>query len=154
MNEEISDLTESLRRAKDGLTQMSELQSKLEETEASLSHQKRVQNIDQENYSSLVESMRTELLKASTEKNEVKTEFRTVKECLLEKEGMVKKLEYQYVDSMNKVHALEADIRIKHNDLREKQKCIDDLHLEVNQLSSRVEKMTKEVTTGGGLKSP
>merc|ERR1719384_3124413 len=106
MNEEISDLTESLRRAKDGLTQMSELQSKLDETEASSSHQKRVQNIDQENYTSLVESMRTELLKASTEKNELKSEGRALKECLMEKETALNKLELSLRDGRAKASSL------------------------------------------------
>lgn len=148
MVEEISDLTMALKRAKESLSQMSDVQSRLLEMEASLTHQKRVHNIDQDNYSSLVESMRAELLKASTEKNEVKTEFRTVKECLLEKDGAVKKLDYELSDSKSKIQALECDLKQKHIELKEKQKSIDDLQLEVNHLSSRMGKLARQTDSG------
>ena len=144
MSEEISELTAALKRSKESLSHMSEVQSKLQEMEASLAHQQRVHNIDEENYASLVESMRTELLKASTEKNEVKTEFRTVRENLFEKDGAVKKLEYQLTDSKSKIQTFEKELKQKHKDLQEKQICIDDLQREVNQLTARVEKLVKQ----------
>merc|ERR1712003_594106 len=111
-----------------------------DEAEANFLHQKRVNNIDQENHQALVESMRTELLKISTEKNETKSKLRHITECFREKESLANKLQSLLNESKANNSGLEMVVREKEKKFDELERLVKNMAIESERKMMEQEK--------------